>query len=74
MLKRLWVMLASVWAFVFLANACTKIDGPGWGDLFLAAAPLIAGLLAMRAGRWVAFGPAPARTEARPWKGPYPGS
>jgi hypothetical protein len=56
MLKRAWMLVAAIWALAFFANGSTKASGIGEGDIALAAAPLIFGWLATRAGRFVARG------------------
>lgn len=56
MLKRAGLLIAGVWAVVFLANGASKARGIAEGDVWLALAPFAIGWLMVRAGRFVATG------------------
>lgn len=68
MMKRLFLLLTGIWAFVFIANGLTKENGLGQGDLMLALAPLAVGWLIVRGGRFVVTGSPMKRPRAIPYR------
>jgi hypothetical protein len=56
MLKRLYLLLSTLWAIAFLLNGSTKLTGIGTGDLILALAPLTIGWAVGRAALFVTTG------------------
>lgn len=56
MLKRLWLVLSTLWALLFLAGGIAKPQGIEGSDVWLVSMPFIVGIVAYRLGRFVLTG------------------
>lgn len=68
MLKRAWLLIAGVWALVFLAAGTTREHGIKSLDVGIAVAPLIAGWLLARGMRFIVTGTAVKPPRAVPYR------
>jgi hypothetical protein len=66
MLKRLWLLLSTLWAALILANGSSRLTGIQEIDWTMAAAPFVLGGFCARATRFVITG-SPLRS-----RGPVP--
>lgn len=70
MIARAWLLLCALWAFAFIGNGATKVDGIQRGDVIIAAAPWVIGFALVQALRFVVTGsflpPAEPQVSAPP--------